>query len=120
MHSFTYKQGRAAAPRWQGWTCLFLAFFLLYNPFALTLNSAGGLHVRHPASNRATVGASELQHFSFADGRDPLSTHDSADVGAFVLFSEVTAQAVERSPQVPSPPQPFFGSSLRFRPPPAL
>jgi hypothetical protein len=120
MYSFAYNQGHAAAPRWRGWACLYLVFFLLYNPFAATLSSGSGLNVRHPASNRATVGASELQHFSLSDGRDPLATHDSAAVGTFALFSEVSAQPLERSPQVSSPQQQFFGSSLWFRPPPAL
>jgi hypothetical protein len=100
--------------------CVLLALFMLYNPFAASLNSAGALNVRHPASNRATVGASELQHFSFANGRDSLSTHDSVVVKAFVSSSELPTQSFKDIPQVTSLPLQILGSSLWFRPPPAL
>jgi hypothetical protein len=120
MYSFAHHPEQAAVPHWRGWACLFLVFFLLYNPFAASLSSGCALNVCHPASNRATVGASELQNFSLAGGQDPLSTRDSATVGTFALFSETTARAFERAPQVTSPQQQFFGSSLWFRPPPAL
>jgi len=94
--------------------------FMLYNPFAASLNSAGALNVRHPASNRATVGASELQHFCFASGRDSFSAHDSVIVQAFVSSSELPPQSFKDIPQVTSLPLQILGSSLWFRPPPAL
>jgi hypothetical protein len=120
MHSFAYSRDNAATLRWRAWVCLLLVFFLLYNPFAASLSSGSALNVCHPASNRATVGASELQNFSLANARDALSTRDNATVGTVALFSEATARAFERTPQVTSPQQQFFGSSLWFRPPPAL
>jgi hypothetical protein len=100
--------------------CFCLALFLLYNPFMAATSSPGGLNVRHPASNRATVGASELQHFSPADGRDKLSAPAAAAVPPFASFSEVPSQAFELFPQAVIPPQQFFVSNLWFRPPPAF
>jgi hypothetical protein len=93
---------------------------MLYNPFAASMSSDDGLNVRHAASNRATVGASELQHFSFANARDPLSTHDNALVIATVSSSELSTDSFKDLPQETSLPQQIFGASLWFRPPPAL
>jgi len=119
MYLSTHPGERSAVPRWHAWICFCLALFLLYNPYLATPSSTSGLNVRHPASNRATVGASELQHFSPADGRNKLSTHATAAVEPHVLFPEVSSEAFELFPQVVSPTQQFFGSSLWFRPPPA-
>jgi hypothetical protein len=107
-------------PRWRAWVCFCLALFLLYNPYLAAPSSAGSLNVRHPASNRATVGASELQHFSPADGRDKLLAHATDAVEPLASLPKVSSQAFEFLPQVVSPTQQFFGSSLWFRPPPAL
>jgi hypothetical protein len=109
-----------AVPRWHGWISLCLVFFLLYNPYMAAPNSTNGLDVRHPASNRATVGASELQHFSPADGLDNFSTDGTSVVELLPSFPQVSSHAFKLFPQVISPLQQFFGSSLWFRPPPAL
>jgi len=107
-------------PRWQSWVCFCLALFLLYNPYLAAPSSTNGLNVRHPASNRATVGASELQHFSPADGKQKFSTPTTAAVEPFATFPDISSQAFDFFPQIVSPAQQFFGSSLWFRPPPAL
>jgi hypothetical protein len=99
---------------------LCLALVLLYNPYLSAPSSARGLSVRHPASNRATVGASELQSFSPADGRGKLFTPIIAVVEVRLGFPEIFSQEFHSYPQVVSPSQQFFGSSLWFRPPPAL
>ena len=119
MDQFPYFPERSAMPRWRAWICFCLVFFLLYNPYMGAPNFTDGLSVRHPASNRATVGASELQHFSPADGRDKLSIHVTATVETLASFLEVSPEAFRLHPQVVSPAQQFFGSSLWFRPPPA-
>jgi len=116
----THSPERFAVPRWQSWVCFCLALFLLYNPYLAAPSSTNGLNVRHPASNRATVGASELQHFTTADGRDSFSTDATSAVELLESFPEVSSRAFVLFPQVVSPPQQFFGSSLWFRPPPAL
>jgi hypothetical protein len=111
---------RSAVPRWHAWACLFIALCFFYNPFLAAPNLMMGLNVRHPASNRATVGASELQSFSPADGRDNLPTDaDSAEVPV-ALFPVVLSQSFQLFSWQVLPPQRFFGSSLWFRPPPAL
>ena len=120
MDPSTHSYARSAVPRWHLGVSFFLALFLLYNPYMAAPNWAGGLNVRHPASNRGTVGASELQHFSPAGGRDQLSTHATPTVEPLASLPAVSSQPFELVSQVVSPPQQFFGSSLWFRPPPAL
>jgi hypothetical protein len=82
--------------------------------------STAGLNFCHPESNRATVGTCELQHFSTADGKDKLPTPAIAPVEPFLSFPELSSQDFALFPQIVSPAQQFFGSSLWFRPPPAL
>jgi hypothetical protein len=120
MPFFSCNLDRGTASYWRGWVCLLLALLMLYNPFAASLGSDGALNVCHRASNRATVGASELQHFCFANGRDRLLTHDSALVKALAPSSELSAHSLPDLPQETSLPQQIFGASLWFRPPPAL
>src|SRR4029077_9232412 len=83
MRLSTPSRERSVVPRWHAWVCLCLALLLLYNPYLAAPSSARGLNVRHPASNRATVGASELQSFSPADGRDKLCIQAVAFVELF-------------------------------------
>src|SRR5437016_14177850 len=90
MDPSTHTPEPSRVPRWHVWVSFFLALFLLYNPYMAAPSSAGGLNVRHPASNRATVGVSELQHFSPADGRDQLSTHTTAPVEPLASLSEAS------------------------------
>jgi hypothetical protein len=118
MYWFAHSRDNASASCGRVCVCLLLVFFLLYNPFGALRSSASGLNVGHPASHRATVGASELQHFSFVDGQDPLSIYDSAAVATFMFCPDVSARSLQCLPQVLSPQQQFFGSSLWFRPPP--
>jgi hypothetical protein len=120
MRLSTPSRKHSAVPRGHSWVSFCLAFFLLYNPFLAAPFSTNGLSVRHPASNRATVGASELQHFSPAQGQDQLSSDAASAVEPIASFSEASSQAIAFFPQVVSPSQQFFGSSLWFRPPPAL
>jgi hypothetical protein len=111
---------RTLKPRWRSWICFCLALFLLYNPYMAAPGSTGGLSFCQPASNRATIGASELQHFSPADGKDKLSTPAIAPAKSFLSLLALSSQTFELPLQVVSPAQQFFGSSLWFRPPPAL
>jgi hypothetical protein len=120
MHPFPHSAEHRAVPRWHSWGFFCLALLLLYNPFLSAPFSTNGLNVRHPASNRATVGSSELQHFSPAEGQDQLSTDATAVVEPLASFPEASSKAFALSPHVVSPSQQFFGSSLWFRPPPAL
>ncbi len=99
--------------------CLLLAGLFLYNPFLGTPNYFGELNLRHPARNRATVGASELQQFKVADegskikvpvsaaAQTPLALPDRAESPAHLFLEQIT------------PPKQFLSASLWFRPPPA-
>ena len=51
-------------PGWQTWVCVLLIGLVLYNPFAGLFGSNDSLSYDRLARNRATVGASELEHFS--------------------------------------------------------
>jgi hypothetical protein len=46
------------------WICVLLAVLILYNPFAALCYSHGTFEIHTLQRNRATVGSSELQHFS--------------------------------------------------------
>jgi len=46
------------------WVCVLLAALLLYNPFVALCYSHDTIEVHTLQRNRASVGASELQHFS--------------------------------------------------------
>jgi hypothetical protein len=73
------KSGEARAfPRHRVWLCLLLAGLFLYNPFLAGAGSFGGLNLRHPPSNRATIGSSELQQFRVTDGRSTIAIPELA------------------------------------------
>ncbi len=107
-------------PRWQVCLCLLLVALILYNPFLAGADSVAGLSVRHAASNRATVGASELQHFTPAEKGTGLPSGD-----ALLLFALLTpslylyGQRMWISPVSVHPAAAqHLAPSLWFRPPP--
>ena len=72
MNRSPHSPGTIVALRRYRWVCPVVAILLLFNPFFATPRSGHSLEVCTPASHRATVGASELEHFSPADGWDYL------------------------------------------------
>jgi hypothetical protein len=99
--------------------CVFLVFSLVYNPFVSAPRQTGGLEVGHPMSHRATVGASELQHYTTVTSQELTGFAGLAPAKAPVLLptlSEVNILPVSRAPHSP---QQFLCASLWFRPPPA-
>ncbi|HTP69790.1 MAG TPA: hypothetical protein VMJ35_12865 [Dongiaceae bacterium] len=60
----TFPYRSEVVPGWRGWVCILLIGLVLYNPFAGLFSSNDALCYDGLARNRATVGASELQHFS--------------------------------------------------------
>ena len=101
------------------WVCLVLAALLLFNPFFAAPRSGHSLEVSTPASHRATVGASELDHFSPTDGWDYLPAAHRVEASIVLPRPDLTAQFFFVLPFVPSPSQQFYGPGLWFRPPPA-
>ncbi len=111
--------GSAAWPPWQAGFCVLLACLILYNPFAALYCSHQILSVHTPQRNRATVGASELQHFG------PVQEEaQQADLTVEDNRHEVVAPArsyvacgFAREEEVQ---QPEFSAEVWSRPPPTL
>ena len=118
MSSFSYFQETIADLRQYRWVCLILATLLLYNPFFAVPHSGNGLEIGHRASHRATVGASELQHFTPIDGWGALPATDAGTAAVVLPLPEPMARLFFSLPLVPRFSQEFFGSGLWFRPPP--
>src|SRR5215469_17723113 len=74
------------------WVCLVLAALLLFNPFFATPRSGHSLEVSTPASHRATVGASELEHFSPTDGWDYHSALNWVEASIVLPLRDLTAR----------------------------
>ena len=111
------------ASRVSGWKlliCFVLAFSFLYNPFLLFPVAGSHSTLNHAASHRATVGASELQHFNTVDAQKLLAS--AAFVAILVNFFLVSLVVYSRvKPRVLLViPQEFGSPSLWVRPPPAL
>jgi len=119
MNSSSHCRGTVVDLRPYRWVCLILATLLLYNPFLAVPHSGNSLEVGHRASHRATVGASELQHFSPIDGWGVLPAMDTATAALVLPLPDSSAQFLFALPLVPLFTQEFFGPGLWFRPPPA-
>ena len=99
------------------WMCVLLAALMLYNPFAALCFSHGTTEVDTLQRNRASVGTSELQHFSPV--QDDIQQADlnlesrcegiAAPAGTFV------ARGFEREVEVP---QSDIAFEVWSRPPP--
>jgi hypothetical protein len=120
MNSSSQAQGTFVVLGRHQWICFFLALFLLYNPFFGVAHLGNGLEVCHPASHRATVGSSELQHFSPMDGWGCLPTADIAQAEVSDPLPIPVTEILLVSFPVVRLPQQFFGPGLWFRPPPAF
>ena len=58
------RDGGKHLPLWGRWICVLLVGLLLYNPFAALTSASAGLAYQALARHRASVGASEMQHFA--------------------------------------------------------
>ena len=104
---------------WCRWVCLFVAALLLFNPFRVAPISSHSLEVSIPASHRATVGASELEHFSPTDGWTCLPAANWVEASIVFSLPDLEARFLFVLPSVPAFSQQFYGPGLWFRPPPA-
>src|SRR5271169_4113874 len=82
---------------WRAWICVLLIMFILYNPFLGLTSASNGLAYQALARHRASVGASELQHFApvqVENAQPGVSAelfkdeHESAQEGAVRLIHE--------------------------------
>jgi len=108
------------SPLWRALLCLVLAVLFLHNPYLAAPSLGDGLRVGHPASHRSTVGSSELQHFSPVGAQVIDAAKDSLTESIYNLLLTVSESAHIVNIDEDLPHQPFFCSSLWFRPPPAL
>ena len=100
--------------------CLLLVLSLLYNPFVPALDTGNHPDFCRPASHRATVGASELQHFSPANGWVFLSAQEFVEPVVSASIADLELGILPGLPVVSFVSPQFFGPGLWFRPPPAL
>jgi hypothetical protein len=98
--------------------CLLLAGLFLYNPFLVGAASSGGLNLRHPPSNRATIGSSELQQFKVTDGRSTLAIPEAASIEPYASLPDPSAAFPADPAEDIFSAQQFLCASLWFRPPP--
>lgn len=115
----SFQPGTIVHLRRYSWVCLVLATLLLYNPFFALPHSGNSLEIGHRASHRATVGASELQHFSPIDGRGALPAIDAGAIIVVLSLTELSARFFLALLPIPHFSRQFFGPGLWFRPPPA-
>ena len=99
------------------WICVLLAALLLYNPFAALCFSHGTFEVHTLQRNRASVGASELQHFSPVqdDIKQPDLNLEASREELAVPAGSYVARGFEREEEVP---QSDIVSKVWSRPPP--
>lgn len=99
--------------------CVLLIALVVYNPFALLNGSSDHLSYDKLASNRASIGAGELQHFS------PVKCPDShIELYVDALSAEPRRAEQESQPrrdqQALIPAEPELLAGVWFRPPPLL
>ena len=116
MSPFCSPDGGKRCPVWRAWICVLLIGLVVYNPFAALTSASDGLSYQALARHRASVGASEMQHF--------------APVKAQTGRPDVNVASQKGEPPVPleetrleggrvDPPRLLEGmTSLWFRPPP--
>jgi|SRR5271163_1373717 len=120
MSELVPTRGFARLPRWQIALCLLLIALVVYNPYLAAPESSASICLRHARSNRSTIGASELQHFTPADSRSILRDAAVAIFQCVDPFIARAPQAHEDAAEVVPLPIQFLPVSLWFRPPPAV
>lgn len=112
--------GAGTLPSWFRALCFLLMVLLIHNPYLIAPLNADGLNVSHRPSYRATVGTSELQHFSPPDNQSALTALAVRRSNDPVPVLQDDRYPFASSAEVLSPPQQFWFSGLWFRPPPFL
>ena len=108
--------GGKRRPIGPAWICVLLIGLLLYNPFAALTSASDGLAYQALARHRASVGASEMQHFAPVKAE---SAH--VDVSVRTPTGELPAPREEARLESGGVHLPLLlegMTSLWFRPPP--
>lgn len=117
MNRFFSLDPRHWQPSWRICVCLALIALVLYNPFAGLHGNSGCLCYEKLASNRATAGSAELQHFSPVSGPSLPANFDVHVLGAEPVTSDQEPQpGRDQREMIPSEPELLAG--VWFRPPP--
>ena len=116
MSTFTSPVGGKRRPRWPARVCVLLIGLLLYNPFAALTTASDGLSYQALARHRASVGASEMQHF--APVKAVTGQPDVTVAGQKGDLPAPREEARLQSGRVHLPPLLEGMTSLWFRPPP--
>ena len=64
MSTFRRPDGGKSRPVWRASICALLIGLVVYNPFAALTSASDSLSYQALARHRASVGASEMQHFA--------------------------------------------------------
>ncbi|MGB9431202.1 MAG: hypothetical protein WBQ89_03075 [Candidatus Acidiferrum sp.] len=102
---------------WELCVSVLLIGLILYNPFLALANHSDGLTYQASARHRATVGASEMQHYTPVQG-------ETAQIGvaAVEIFIQLGVEIIESSSHILEeailPQRPELIASVWFRPPP--
>ena len=110
--------GAGTLPGWFRGACFALIVLLLHNPFLIAPARADGLNVSHLPSYRATIAASELQHFTPASAQYDFTAQAAQSWNDLAPLQADWRQPRITPSQVVSNPQQFWCPSLWFRPPP--
>jgi len=112
-----FRERRRGRGAWQICVCLLLIGLVLYNPFLALAHLTDGLAYDTLARHRATVGSTEMQHFSPVQG-------ESVQFVATVeeIISSLTVEKSDSSfhslHDEALPQRPELLASIWFRPPP--
>ena len=105
---------------WQAAVCLLLVGLVIFNPYLAAPDTYGNTCIRRLPSNRATVGASELQHFTPRDKRSVLIAAGVAIIEHLDVVVPRYSESYEDPLEAVSFAVQFQSESLWFRHPPAV
>jgi len=116
MSTFRSPDGGKSGRLWRASICALLIGLVVYNPFAALTSASDGLSYQALARHRASVGASEMQHFA------PVKA-ETGQPDATVATEKVDLPATRQETRLESGrvhlPLLLEGmTSLWFRPPP--
>ena len=113
-------QHRSQRPLWEWCIPVLLIGLLLYNPFLILVGHSDGLTYQALARHRATVGASEMQHYSPVPEKDTQPEVTIQEIFAAIIVVESKQSASPTFEDQALPQRPELIGSVWFRPPPAV